>query len=179
MFAKHELINTKLTTPPQQASSGTTRSFGGTGLGLAIVARLVASLKGEIFLSSKLGEGAEFTFTLPARPAPSDAQQMSVNLPTQDQLLAVKQKEISFTVEEDKEEETPINPVVPLISHAIGPASPKGLVLCVDDNAINRKVLLKMLSRLGHQGVPAKSGEEALRLINDRPNTFFLVLMDG
>jgi signal transduction histidine kinase len=48
----------------QQASSGTSRLYGGTGLGLAIVKQLVEPQGGQISLSSKIGEGSTFSFTL-------------------------------------------------------------------------------------------------------------------
>ena len=48
----------------QQATSGTSRIYGGTGLGLAIVKQLVEAQAGTINVTSKLGEGSVFSFTL-------------------------------------------------------------------------------------------------------------------
>jgi PAS domain S-box-containing protein len=48
----------------QQASSGTSRLYGGTGLGLAIVKQLVEQQGGEVKVSSQLGIGSTFSFTI-------------------------------------------------------------------------------------------------------------------
>jgi PAS domain S-box-containing protein len=47
-----------------QAASDTTRKFGGTGLGLTITRRLINLMGSDIHVTSKLGEGADFHFTL-------------------------------------------------------------------------------------------------------------------
>ncbi|NLG85632.1 MAG: cell wall metabolism sensor histidine kinase WalK [Firmicutes bacterium] len=49
-----------------------TRSSAGTGIGLAIVKGLVEAHGGEISVSSELGQGTTFTFTLPAVSSQSD-----------------------------------------------------------------------------------------------------------
>ncbi len=55
-----------------RVDKGRSRSMGGTGLGLAIVKHIVKSMKGEIELQSKLGEGTEFLVSIPLAPPPKD-----------------------------------------------------------------------------------------------------------
>ena len=61
-------------------------------------------------------------------------------------------------------------------SAAQAPASPRGLLLVVDDDAANREMLVRRLVRMGHEVQAASSGAEALQIL--RTGDFDAVLLD-
>ncbi len=75
----------------RQADASTTRRFGGTGLGLAICRNLARAMGGDVAVASRVGEGTDFTLTLPlVRAAAPDA----VEIPDERVLLVVDRNPI-------------------------------------------------------------------------------------
>lgn len=78
-FVRVEVRDTGMGIPPDkldkiferfyQVDGTSRRRFGGTGLGLAIVKRIVELHGGKISVTSQLGQGSTFSFTLPKAPA--------------------------------------------------------------------------------------------------------------
>ena len=62
-----EADQTKIFEEFQQVDNSITKTKGGSGLGLAIVKRIVEMHGGRIWIESRLGHGATFSFLVPAR----------------------------------------------------------------------------------------------------------------
>ncbi|MDN7673326.1 two component system sensor kinase [Burkholderia oklahomensis] len=166
----------------------------GNGLGLPIASRLANLMNGEILLDSRLGMGTRFTVLLPLQaderaPAPLAGalvapaalhMQMRVwglQVETGDNALFPMPESgylpgklwdkvvLALRGEAVQEEVAP---------KAICPWSLK--ILVVDDVAVNRDIVGKMLRELGHRTRAAASGQLALKL--GRSHVFDLVLMD-
>ncbi len=134
-----------------QADGSTTRKFGGTGLGLTISKRLVTMMGGDIWVESNEGEGAEFHFTI-------RAERSSV---------------ATVRVESESSEGAPpqANSKLPVLS-----LSRELKILVVEDNAINRDVISRVITQSGHSVSQALNGKEALKWL--AREKFDLILMD-
>ncbi|UZQ56072.1 PAS domain S-box protein [Trichothermofontia sichuanensis B231] len=70
----------KLFQPFVQIDSALNRQYAGTGLGLSLVKRIVELHRGSVAVSSEVGRGSCFSFTLPCSPIPQTASTPAVTI---------------------------------------------------------------------------------------------------
>jgi CheY-like chemotaxis protein len=125
--------------PFSQVDSSTTRRFGGSGLGLAICHRLVDLMQSRITVSSAVGIGSEFAFTIPVA--------------------------VSAATERDRGSKAPFDLPFDQRFSELFPLR----LLVAEDNPVNRKVILMTLAKLGYQADSACNGIEAVEYASRNP----------
>ncbi len=132
-----------------QADASISRRYGGTGLGLAISKRLAEAMGGTMWAESEgiPGRGSTFHVTIGTEAAAA-APPEGVPAPVQG----------SLDLDPQHAERHPLR------------------ILLVEDNTVNQKLALRLLSRMGYQADVAANGLEAIDAVERQ--AYDLVLMD-
>ncbi|HHY94538.1 MAG TPA: response regulator, partial [Firmicutes bacterium] len=132
--------------PFYQADLATTRRHGGTGLGLAICNRLVELMHGQMGFVSAAGQGSTFWFSIPFRRGSAGAEAAGRAVFADVVPARLQGKDTS------------------------------GTILVAEDNAVNQKLILAQLKKLGLVAKVVGSGREAVEAYSQAP--YALVFMD-
>jgi len=133
----------------QQASSVTSRIYGGTGLGLAIVKQLVESQGGSVNVTSKIGVGSTFRFS-----------------------LRFQKTEANFDYTKYLEE----NGMIDLENYRENIKMKNIKVLVVEDIALNQLLMRTLLEDFGFEFDVAANGKIAIDFLKTK--TYDIILMD-
>ncbi len=138
-----------------QVNSSSTRSHGGTGMGLALSKELVELLGGEIGVSSEEGKGSTFWFTARLELARQEQKESSVDC----------ESEVALPLQIEGTNQAEAAAITPAVR-----------LLLAEDNAINQKIICKLLKNIGYEADVVPDGLKAVRALEI--GEYDLVLMD-
>jgi PAS domain S-box-containing protein len=148
------------------------QEFSGTGLGLAIVKSLVEMLHGRIHLTSELGVGSTFSFTLPVAPLPV-AEQDQAEEPAAP--LGVQEPVPLFGAESRSLGGAPRSTLGAPISLVRGRPEAQRRILVVEDDPHIAELISRHLQDGGYWVSTVGCGADALRLARqERPDLITL-----
>ncbi len=146
----------RLFRPFSQATPVTSRKYGGTGLGLAVSKQLVTLLGGDISVTSEIGVGSAFRF--------------SIQTGALDGVRLLKgMTEAKVDLEEDTKD-------IPLAQDVL-----EGRILLADDCLDNQRLLGVILGAAGAEVVFAENGRVAIERVAEaeaEQRPFDIILMD-
>jgi PAS domain S-box-containing protein len=173
-----------------QADGSITRKYGGTGLGLTISNRLAELMGGRLWVESEERRGTRFHLNLRIASdadepleddlAPDDslAADSVPSLPTP--ALRIPRKTVNSSSPRRRGPSN-FNDLDSRLRGNDGHFEVSLHVLVAEDNPVNQKLALALLSKLGHEAAVAEDGQVALALYQtarEDQHPFDLILMD-
>ncbi|MGB3534971.1 MAG: SpoIIE family protein phosphatase [Microcoleaceae cyanobacterium] len=149
----------------EQVEGSEKRQYSGTGLGLAITKQLVELHGGKVKVKSTVGQGSQFSFTLPIASQTIKQNSSSIKVLKSSDYSNIKS--IQSPADSDKK-------ILKLKEDYSNIT-----VLIVDDEPINLQVLVNNLSLQNYSIIRATNGEEALEMIQQglEPDIILLDVM--
>lgn len=150
----------------------------GLGLGLALSKYLIEKMGGKFEVSSELGKGTKMSVLLPLFPRNIGTMKDSATDSSSNQTIEILLKKKPF--------EGPLSypPDFPPKRNELretSPKIPKSLtkkrVLVIDDSAINRQVLCRLLKQNDFECIEAKGGNEGIDSLLQNKNEIHIILL--
>ncbi|MGZ0039357.1 ATP-binding protein [Paenibacillus ottowii] len=137
--------------PYEQGNSHLTVIGDGLGLGLSISKQLVELHGGSLSVSSELGQGSTFSFTLPLDPSPTaeesrDNEQVCIDEEAGTDFIALQNEAVM----------------------QVAAGSARSAILAVDDDPVNLRVLEGILASDSYDLVTVTSAQDALNRLDHR-----------
>ena len=160
----------KLTTAFEQEDGGSARKKGGTGLGLALAYRLMHAQGGDFHVYSTIDVGTTVVLRFPV----SEVSVLPVE--SEEQIMVEEVSQPTSKVSGLDSQDIP--PSSRVIDHqALVANKREALILVVDDDDLNRRVINNHLSDGPYKVMEASDGHEALQMVNDH-GPFDAILLD-
>lgn len=136
----------------EQGESNLSSASGGLGLGLSICKELVELHDGTISVTSEVGKGSTFTFTLPLK---ADAYNESI------------EEETHIIIDNEKIGDNVSVGLHKMLDNVVkkGRTLDRRHILIVDDDTVNLRVIKNVLSNSNYEITATTSGAEALRIL--------------
>ncbi|KAL3908880.1 MAG: hypothetical protein SGILL_008313, partial [Bacillariaceae sp.] len=149
---RRQIIFEKFHQGSNSSNNSNTRITGGIGLGLAICSGLAHQLNGSIGVDSEVGEGSAFWVELP----------------------------LMFPSKKPSLEDSSISTTTTALPSGIPTSEPNDPILRIlvaEDNQMNRKLVQRMLNKMGHTVYLVEDGEKAVEFLQ-QSHKVDIVLMD-
>ncbi|QOJ30212.1 MAG: response regulator [Ignavibacteriales bacterium] len=148
--------------PFSQLDGSYARKFGGTGLGLAICRQILNLMNGGIRAESEKGKGSTFTFWAMIGRRNQPAEKVITHILPGAEEKPLQQR--ALTSVEIRSEELRVQ-------------RGKYTILLAEDNPVNKKVVMRVLTDSGFNADSVSNGIEAINALGT-PGKYHLILMD-